>query len=65
MSEPPCRHVWVSMSDGARHPGLVVVWRRADQGWEAYVAVAQDGAVLASWYPAVELLPVSDSRASM
>ncbi len=47
------------------HPGLVVVWRRGDRAWEAYVAVAQDGAVLASWHPAAELHPVNDSRASM
>jgi hypothetical protein len=34
---PRRRHVWVDLSGGYRHPGLVIVWRRHDDSWERYV----------------------------
>ena len=43
---PKRRHVWIDASGGHKYPGLVIAWRRRDDGWEAYVAVARDGSVL-------------------
>jgi hypothetical protein len=39
------RHVWVDASGGHRYPGLVIAWRRSDDGWEDSVAVARDGSM--------------------
>jgi hypothetical protein len=57
---PKRRHVWVDTSGGHQHPGLVIAWRRRDNGWEAYVAVARDGSVLVTWEQASRLHPVVD-----
>ena len=54
------RHVWVDTSGGHQHPGLVIAWRRRDDGWEAYVAVARDASVLVTWEQASRLHPVVD-----
>lgn len=58
--EPKRRHVWVDRSGGYRRPGLVIAWRRADDGWEAYVAVQQESAVLVTWEKESSLHPVRD-----
>ena len=63
--EPRRRHVWVDGAGGYRYPGLVITWRRTEDGtsWEAYVAHAQsDGAALVTWEPASALHPVADDR---
>jgi hypothetical protein len=58
---PARRHVWVDVSGGYRHAGLVVSWRRtSDGGWEAQVAVARDASILVQWVPADRLTPVAD-----
>ena len=57
---PKRRHVWLDASGGHQHPGLVIAWRRRDDGWETYVAVARDGSVLITWQQASRLHPVVD-----
>jgi hypothetical protein len=57
---PKRRHVWVDASGGHQYPGLVIAWRRRDDGWEGYVAVARDGSVLIRWEQASRLHPVVD-----
>jgi hypothetical protein len=54
------RRLWVDASGGHKHPGLVIAWRRGDDRWEAYVAVARDGSVLITWEQASRLHPVVD-----
>lgn len=53
------RHVWVT--DGGRHPGVLLEWRRAGTGWEgraAYAVVGPLGAQLVeTWLPATMLAP--------
>ena len=58
------RHVWVDCSGGFRRPGLVIAWRRADDGWEAYVATWAESSVLVTWEKAAVLHPVRDDRPS-
>jgi hypothetical protein len=58
--EPKRRHVWVDCSGGFRYPGLVIAWRRTADGWEAYVAILQEGSVLVTWEKAADLHPVQD-----
>ena len=64
-----CRHVWLVDAPGqpGRWPGLLVEWRRAEDGsWEARVVYATPEAaglgnrVLERWLPARCLLPVND-----
>ena len=56
---PKRRHVWVDASGGGhKYPGLVIAWRRRDDGWEGYVAMAPDGSVLITWEQATRLHPV-------
>jgi hypothetical protein len=43
------RHVRVDASGGNKYPGLVIAWRRRDDGWEDCVVVARDGSVLITW----------------
>jgi len=57
---PMRRHVWVDAGGGHQYPGLVIAWRRRDDGWECYVAVARDGSVLVTWEQALRLHPVVD-----
>ena len=57
---PKRRHVWVDASGGHQYPGLVIAWRRRDDRWEGYVAVARDGSVLVTWEEASRLHPVID-----
>ena len=56
------RHVWVAVPGGVRLPGLVVAWRRDDDGWQAQVALVRDDAVLLRWVSATDLRPVVDDR---
>lgn len=58
--QPRCRHVWVDGGGGSRGPGLVIAWRRTDDGWEAYVATARESSVLVTWEKASSLHPVRD-----
>ena len=58
------RHVWVDCSGGFRRPGLVIAWRRAEDGWEAYVVTFGDSSVLVTWEKAAALHPVRDDRPS-
>ena len=58
--QPRRHHVWVDCSGGYRNPGLVIAWRRASDGWEAYVAILQDSSVLVTWEKAADLHPVRD-----
>jgi hypothetical protein len=57
---PNRRHVWVDTSGGHQDPGLVIAWRRSDDSWEGYVAVARDRSVLIRWEQASRLHPVVD-----
>lgn len=56
---PRRRHVWVHYSQ-QRWPGLVITWRRVDDGWQAYVATVRDSSVLVTWHKAADLHPVRD-----
>ena len=56
------RHVWVDTGGGGEHPGLVLDWRRTDDGsWEAQVAVVRPHWLLTA-YPQTALRPVVDDR---
>lgn len=58
--EPRRRHVWVDCSGGYRRPGLIIEWRRSDEGWEAYVATLRESSVIVTWEKATALHPVRD-----
>lgn len=53
------QHVWVT--DGGRHPGVLLEWRRAGAGWEGRAAYAVLGPLgpqlVESWLPATMLSP--------
>ena len=64
-----CRHVWLLDAPGqpGRWPGLLVEWRRAEDGsWDARVVYAvpesegSSNRVLERWLPGACLLPVAD-----
>ncbi len=57
-----CRHVWVQTPGGYVHPGLLLAWRREQQGWFAQVAVVRDASVLVQWLASEQLRPVRDHR---
>ena len=55
------RHVWVDEGKAGIFPGLVLGWRRAENGsWEAHVAVVRGTSVLTAWHPHSALRPVTD-----
>ena len=56
------RHVWIDASGGHQYPDLVIAWRPRDDGWEGYMAVARDWAVVVTWEQASRLHPVCDGR---
>ena len=57
------RHVWVDTGGGGRHPGLILDWRRTEDGsWEAQVALARANSLLTGWFPQAALGPVADDR---
>ena len=62
MTRQPRRHVWVT-SAGGQHAGLILTWRRAQDGsWEAQVAVNLNGSMLVTWTPAGALRPITDDH---
>ena len=65
MTHAKRRHVWVDGAGGYRYPGLIITWRRTEDGagWEAYVAQSHsDGGALVTWVPASALHLVADDR---
>ena len=56
---PKCRHVWVDYSN-YRWPGLIIAWRRADDRWQANVAIVKNSSVLVSWQDAADLHPIQN-----
>jgi len=58
----PARHCWVSDA-GARRPGLLVEWRRAETRWEGRVVYATQvrppaWVLVEEWLPAALLTPM-------
>lgn len=55
-------HAWVRDESSPPKPGLIVDWRRADGGWQVYMAIANHGSVLARWVPVDDVRSVVDDR---
>lgn len=69
--KPPTFHVWVNLGrqasmDAPEYPGLVLGWRRAAGGWEAFVTYVvpspESDSVISTWLDARRLKPVSQSH---
>lgn len=68
MPRQPPFHVWVDVTNswGDPHPGVLLAWRQAARGWEAWVVrassystgVGLEVSVMQSWVPAHLVRPV-------
>ena len=59
---PRTRHVWVKLPfNPTELPGLVIDWRRVDDGWQALVTYYREdeSRAVTMWLDAHQLRPVS------
>ena len=60
------RHVWVKPAFvPVEAPGLVLIWKRTPDGWQALVTwIESGGRVVTDWVEPAELRPIQSQRST-